>query len=70
MTGPHATIPAGALPAPVSVTHAPGFEKYLAVAAGQLAHEAGYDALMTGSVFVALEAVMQQQQQVGAGSWR
>lgn len=57
---------AGALPAPVSVTHAPGFEKYLAVAAGQLAHEAGYDALMTGSVFVALEAVMQQQQQAAA----
>ena len=28
-------------PAPVAVRHAPGFEKYVEVAAGEMAHEAG-----------------------------
>ncbi|KAF8069569.1 psi1 [Scenedesmus sp. PABB004] len=40
-----------ALPA---VAHAPGFEKYRHLAAGQAAHEAGYDAWMTGAAFACL----------------
>ena len=36
------------------VLHAPGFEKYVGMQAGELAHEAGYDAFMTGSVFLRL----------------
>lgn len=31
------------------IQHAPGFEKYAAIEAGALAHEAGYDAFMTGA---------------------
>ncbi|KAG2424232.1 hypothetical protein HYH02_015217 [Chlamydomonas schloesseri] len=53
--------PPPSLPANVSISHAPGFEKYVDVAAGKLAHEAGYDAYMTGAVFAALEAVLGQQ---------
>ncbi|EFJ39774.1 hypothetical protein VOLCADRAFT_108501 [Volvox carteri f. nagariensis] len=56
----------GPLPARVSISHARGFEKYVAVAAGELAHEAGYDAFMTGSVFAALEAVMAVKGVLGA----
>ncbi|GFR48725.1 hypothetical protein Agub_g10682 [Astrephomene gubernaculifera] len=51
-----------ALPARFTVSHCRGFEKYVAVAAGQLAHEAGYDAFMTGCVFVALETILAEQQ--------
>ncbi|KAG2427675.1 hypothetical protein HXX76_012324 [Chlamydomonas incerta] len=54
--------PPPALPANVAIAHAPGFEKYVDVAAGKLAHEAGYDAYMTGAVFAALEAVAGQGQ--------
>ncbi|KXZ50071.1 hypothetical protein GPECTOR_18g5 [Gonium pectorale] len=60
ITPPLGAVAEGAppLPARVVVSHAAGFEKYVAVAAGQLAHEAGYDAFMTGSLFVALEQLM------------
>jgi hypothetical protein len=36
------------------VSHAPGFTKYTGLAAGEAAHEAGYDAFMTGAVFARL----------------
>lgn len=38
------------------VTHADGYDKYRAVAPGEFAHEAGYDAFMTGAVFACLVA--------------
>ena len=37
-----------------SLIHAPGFSKYEKIEAGGLAHEAGYDAYMTGAVFAHL----------------
>ena len=40
------------------VKHAAGFEKYSAVAAGGCAHEAGYDAYMTGVAFANLVPLM------------
>lgn len=43
------------------VAHAPGSDKYAALAPGELAHEAGYDAFMTGSLFVHLLPLMQAQ---------
>ncbi|GBF97539.1 poly(A)-specific ribonuclease, partial [Raphidocelis subcapitata] len=36
------------------VVHAAGFDKYRGLAAGTLAHEAGYDAFMTGAAFACL----------------
>jgi poly(A)-specific ribonuclease len=36
------------------ISHAPGFDKYRALGAGEAAHEAGYDAYMTGAVFACL----------------
>jgi hypothetical protein len=44
------------LPLP-AVRHAPGCERYARVEAGGLAHEAGYDAFMTGAAFAALAAL-------------
>jgi len=38
------------------VSHADGFDRYRSVAPGELAHEAGYDAFMTGAVFACLVA--------------
>ena len=49
-----------------SVTHAPGFEKYSLVEAGGCAHEAGYDAFMTGVAFANLLPLTQ----VGGGGQR
>lgn len=40
------------------VTHAAGFEKYATVEAGECAHEAGYDAYMTGVAFANLLPLM------------
>ncbi|KAG2487082.1 hypothetical protein HYH03_014327 [Edaphochlamys debaryana] len=48
----------GLLPANVEIRHAPGFEKYVDVEAGGCAHEAGYDAFMTGAVFAGLEELL------------
>lgn len=42
---------------PPEVAHAPGFQKYAALEAGALAHEAGYDAFMTGASFASLAAL-------------
>jgi poly(A)-specific ribonuclease len=36
------------------VRHAPGYDKYASLAPGAAAHEAGYDAFMTGACFAAL----------------
>ena len=38
------------------VRHADGYDSYTSVAPGELAHEAGYDAFMTGTVFACLVA--------------
>ncbi|GLC47457.1 hypothetical protein PLESTM_002076300, partial [Pleodorina starrii] len=62
------TPSAPSAPARVSVRHAAGFEKYVSVAAGQCAHEAGYDAFMTGSVFAALEGLLAERGGGGSGS--
>ncbi|KAF6265217.1 hypothetical protein COO60DRAFT_1035218 [Scenedesmus sp. NREL 46B-D3] len=37
-----------------NISHAPGFDKYRALGAGEAAHEAGYDAYMTGAAFACL----------------
>lgn len=37
-----------------TIIHAPGFDKYRMLAAGEAAHEAGYDAYMTGAAFACL----------------
>lgn len=42
-----------------SISHAPGFDKYQGLAPGALAHEAGYDAYMTGAVFACLLPLVQ-----------
>lgn len=42
-----------------SVSHALGFEKYSQVEAGGCAHEAGYDAFMTGVAFASLVPLTQ-----------
>lgn len=47
-----------------TIKHAPGFEKYSQIAAGALAHEAGYDAFMTGE-----QASPGTQNWFGAHSW-
>ncbi len=44
------------LPLP-AISHAPGCSKYEEVEAGGLAHEAGYDAFMTGAAFACLAQV-------------
>jgi hypothetical protein len=36
------------------ITHAAGFDKYRSLGAGEAAHEAGYDAYMTGAAFACL----------------
>jgi hypothetical protein len=36
------------------VEHAPGYTRYSGVAGAELAHEAGFDAFMTGACFAAL----------------
>lgn len=45
---------AGISPRADLVVHAEGFDRYLSVAPGGCAHEAGYDAFMTGTVFACL----------------
>lgn len=37
-----------------NVEHAPGFRRYAGVEGGSYAHEAGYDAFMTGAAFAGL----------------
>lgn len=37
-----------------SISHAPGYAKYQSLAPGEAAHEAGYDAFMTGAAFARL----------------
>ncbi len=44
-------LSAGGIPA---VVHAPGFDGYVGVASGEKAHEAGWDAFMTGAAFARL----------------
>jgi hypothetical protein len=48
----------GAIPPPRQdlVLHAQSFDKYAHIAPRELAHEAGYDAFMTGTVFACLVA--------------
>ena len=50
------------------VEHAPGFEKYKGLAPGAAAHEAGYDAFMTGSCFAMLLRVKEAAVAAAAGS--
>jgi hypothetical protein len=50
------------------VEHAPGFEKYKGLEPGAAAHEAGYDAFMTGSCFAMLLTVKQAAEAAAAAS--
>lgn len=43
-------------PRPDFIAHADGYDKYASVSPGEFAHEAGYDAFMTGAVFACLVA--------------
>lgn len=51
----------------LEIRHAPGFEKYWTVEAGGLAHEAGYDAFMTGCAFAHLVKLLEIQSRAKAG---
>ncbi|KAG1655504.1 hypothetical protein FOA52_008523 [Chlamydomonas sp. UWO 241] len=50
------------------VAHLPGFEKYAKVDAGALAHEAGYDAFMTGCAFASLAVLTRAHDIRGAAA--
>jgi poly(A)-specific ribonuclease len=61
-------LPADApLPLP-AISHAPGCSKYAAVEAGALAHEAGYDAFMTGAAFACLAQVYAERARLAGSS--